>query len=120
MKTYSFERLNVWKESIELVRCIYSTTAKFPKVEKFGLCNQIRRASISISSNLAEGSSRIAKKDQARFTVMAYSSALEVLNHLIISKELCYIQQDDYIFAREKIEKITNMMNALKKSQLND
>ena len=119
MKQYSFERLNVWKESIDLVQIIYKLSNKFPDEEKYGLCSQMKRACISISSNLAEGSSRLSNKDQARFTVMAYSSALEVLNQLIISKELCYIQQDDYIFAREKIEKITNMMNALKKSQLN-
>lgn len=55
MKTYSFEKLNVWKQSLELIKMIYKITKHFPSEEKFGLTSQIRRASISIASNLAEG-----------------------------------------------------------------
>jgi len=59
MFEYSFEKLEVWKESVRLVKLIYTITLQFPKEEKFGLVSQLRRASVSISSNLAEGTSRI-------------------------------------------------------------
>lgn len=114
---YSFEKLEVWKISKDFVIEIYKTTSSFPKEELFGLTSQIRRAAISIPANLAEGSSRTSIKDQARFTVLSYSSALEVLNHIIISKDLKYISNDDYALLRKKLEKITNMLNALSKAQ---
>lgn len=117
MFEYSFEKLEVWRISKDFVADIYKLTSKFPKEELFGLTSQIRRAAISIPSNLAEGSSRYSIKDQARFTVISYSSALEVLNHLIISKDLGFISKQEYISLREKIEKITNMLNALSKAQ---
>jgi len=119
MKTYSFEKLEVWKESIELVKSIYKITSAFLSEEKFGLISQLRRASVSISSNLSEGTSRNTNKDKAHFTTMSFSSAMEVLNQLIISKELNFISENDYILVRNKLEKITNMPNALRNSQLN-
>ena len=119
MKIYSFEKLEVWQESVVLVKLIYSITEAFPSDEKFGLSSQLRRASISISSNLAEGTSRKTQKDKAHFTTISFSSAMEVLNQLIISKDLGFINDNDYTLAREKIEKITNMLNALRNYQLN-
>ncbi len=119
MYIYSFEKLSVWKESIELVKIIYKITNRFPSEEKFGLTSQLRRASISISSNLAEGTSRNTNKDKAHFTTISFSSAMEVLNQFIISKELNFVLEKDYILVRVKIEKITNMLNALRKSQIN-
>jgi len=68
MYTYSFEKLEVWKLARELVKEIYRLTEKFPSEEKFGLIGQLRRASVSVSSNLAEGSSRKSAKEQAHFT----------------------------------------------------
>lgn len=118
MYIFSFEKLNVWKESIALVKSIYRLTNSFPSDEKFGLVSQLRRASISISSNIAEGTSRNTNKDKAHFTTISYSSAMEVLNQLIISKELEFISEEDYLKAREQIYKISNMLNALRKSQL--
>lgn len=119
MKTYSFEKLEVWKESIELVKSIYKISSTFPPEEKFGLISQLRRASVSISSNLSEGTSRNTNKDKAHFTTLSFSSAMEVLNQLIISKELNFVSENDYILVRNKIEKITNMLNALRNAQLN-
>ena len=119
MKIYSFEKLIVWQESKEFIKVIYKITKDFPSDERFGLISQLRRATVSIASNLAEGTSRKTNKDQARFTVISYSSAMEVLNQLIISKELSYISENDYILARQKLEKITNLLNALQKAQLN-
>lgn len=93
---YSFEKLEVWKESIELVKSIYQVTTKFPTEEKFGLISQLRGASVSISSNISEGTSRITNNDKAHFTTMTFSSAMEVLNQLIIVKELEFISINDY------------------------
>ena len=118
MYTFSFEKLEVWKESIALSKNIYTLTKKFPKEEKFGLVNQLRRSVNSISSNLAEGTSRDTSKDKAHFTTMAYSSLMEVLNHLIISQELNYISEVNYLEIRKQISKISNLLNGLKKAQL--
>ncbi len=84
MYTYSFEKLEVWKEAKEFTKNIYAITSEFPELEKFGLVSQLRRASVSVCSNIAEGSARNSNKDKAHFTTMAFSSAVEVLNQLII------------------------------------
>ncbi|OGS70388.1 MAG: four helix bundle protein [Flavobacteria bacterium RIFCSPLOWO2_12_FULL_35_11] len=119
MYLYSFEKLEVWKCSVDFTKSIYELTTYFPENEKFGLTSQLRRASISIASNLAEGTSRSTNKDKAHFTTMAFSSLMEVLNQLILSKELNFIAEKDYEKLREDINKISNMLNALRKSQLN-
>ncbi len=117
---FSFEKLNVWVDSKELVKLIYTITKNFPDEEKFGLTSQLRRASISIASNLAEGTSRKTNKDKAHFTTIAFSSLIEVLNQIILSKELNFIQETEYQTVRTEIEKISNKLNALRKSQLNN
>jgi len=116
---FSFEKLNVWIDSKELVKMIYLMTRKFPEDEKFGLTSQLRRATISIASNLAEGTSRNSNKDKAYFTTMAFSSLMEVLNQVIIAEELEYLLESDYIKIRNQIEKVSNKLNALRKTQLN-
>ena len=80
MYIFSFEKLEVWIESKEFTKQIYAITSKFPDTEKFGLISQIRRASISIASNIAEGSARKSFKDKAHFSTIAFGSAVEVLN----------------------------------------
>lgn len=116
---FSFEKLQVWVDSKELVKLIYAATGKFPDEEKFGLSNQLRRAAVSIASNLAEGSSRVTNKDKAYFSTIAFSSLMEVLNQIIIAKELKFIDEDNFTVLREQIEKISNKLNALRKTQLN-
>jgi len=119
MYLYSFEKLEVWKESVNLVKMTYHFTKTYPDDEKFGLVSQMRRASISIASNISEGTSRKTSKDKAHFTTISYSSTMELLNQLIISKELNYIKQNVYETTRLQINKIANMLNALRKHQLN-
>ena len=80
MHFYSFEKLEVWKETIQLAAKTYKITDLFPKEEKFGLISQMRRCSVSVSSNITEGTARLTNKDKAHFMTMAYSSALELLN----------------------------------------
>lgn len=116
MKIYGFEKLEVWHDAKNLAVLIYKMTDSLPNTEKFGLVNQIRRAIISVSSNIAEGSTRSTKKDQAHFYTMAYSSMIEVLSQLIISNELGYISQFKLAEVRGEIEKVTNKLNALRNS----
>jgi len=117
MYTYPFEKLGVWYDAKELAKSIYLLTSSFPSSEKYGLISQLRRASISICSNLSEGSSRSTKKDQSHFATLAFSSAMEVINQLIISQELGYIDHGAYCECRRKIEPLTNKLNALRNSQ---
>jgi len=114
MHTYSFEKLEVWNEAIQLAVKTYKVTELYPSEEKFGLTSQMRRCSVSISSNISEGTARLTNKDKAHFMTMAYSSALELLNQTIISKELEFISEEDYKNIRFKVESITNKINALR------
>lgn len=120
MYVYSFEKLEVWKESKKLTKIIYQITSRYPENEKFGLTSQLRRASISVCSNLAERSARITPKDKAHFSTMAYSSLIEVLNQIIISYELDFIDESDYLNFRNLIESLSNKINSLRKFQLNE
>lgn len=116
---FSFEKLDVWKLSVELVKEIYKITKNYPDEEKFGLVSQLRRAAISISSNIAEGSSRISNKDKAHFTQISFGSLMELLCQLTISKELRYIDERQLLLIRGRIEEISNKLNSLRNYQLN-
>jgi four helix bundle protein len=119
MYIYSFEKLDVWNEAKMLTITIYKTTKLFPDNEKFGLTSQLRRATASIASNIAEGSARKTNKDKAHFTTLAFSSAVEVLNQIIIAYELNFISREAYTNLRQSIESITNKLNALRNYQIN-
>jgi len=116
MHQYGFEKLRVWQKSRELTKHIYLITKNYPAEEKFGLVSQMRRSAISISSNIAEGSSRKSTKDQSHFYNMAYSSGLELLSQSILSLDLQLINEATYKELRESIEQITKQLNALSKS----
>jgi four helix bundle protein len=113
---YAFEKLDVWQKSRVLAKEIYTVTKSFPADEKFGLTSQIRRATISISSNIAEGSTRLRTRDKSRFYEIAYGSLIEVLNQLIISQDLQYLIPDDFIRLSAQIDEISRMLLALHKS----
>ena len=117
-KTYSFESLEVWKEARILSRDIYRLTKKYPEEEKFGITSQMRRSCISISSNLAEGTSRISFLDQARFTEISFGSLMELLNQLILSFDLEYLKEDMLSSLRTMIDSIGYKLNSLRNSQL--
>ena len=119
MHLYSFEKLEVWKRAKGLCIFVYQLTLKFPENEKFGLVSQMRRAAISVASNIAEGSSRVSKKEQSHFYTVSYSSTIELLNQLIISNELNFISMDELQNARIMIEEITRGLSRLNKATLN-
>lgn len=118
MRLYSFEKLDVWEKSRTLVKNVYQISKCFPDDEKFGLTSQIRRAAISITSNIAEGSSRNSGKEQARFTEYAFGSLMEVLSQLISANDLEYISANEINDQRPLIEEIGNKLNKLKETQL--
>ena len=113
-----FEGLEVWQLSKELAAKIYIETEIFPKIEQFGLTNQIRRACVSIMSNIAEGSARGSDKDFARFISMALGSCAEVKSQLILASELTYLSQNKFVGFITKIDSIGRMLKALKNSIL--
>lgn len=115
-KIYSFEKLNVWKTAAKLDKAIFDLTKKFPKKEDFILTSQIQRASISICSNIAEGSGRRKGKDQGQFYKIAYSSLLEVINQLLLAINRGYLTEEEFIQHFEQdIQIIMNQLRALYK-----
>ena len=96
-KIYSFEKLQVWQTAAKLDKSIFELTKKFPKKEEYILISQIQRASISICSNIAEGSGRRKGKDQGQFYKIAYSSLLEVINQLLLAINREYLTEEQFI-----------------------
>ena len=115
---YSFEDLDAWKEARALVKLTYSVTSKFPNSEIYGITNQMRRAAISVSSNISEGAGRISRKDQAHFYQIAYSSLLELLNQFYTSYDLNYLSLDQLNSLQVDINKVSYKINQLIKSVL--
>ncbi len=108
--------LDVWKKSIEFVTNIYKTTKSFPKSEVYGLVSQIRRAAVSVPSNIAEGAVRKGKAEFRQFLFIALSSAAEIDTQLMISKNLAYIDQNSYDILIEELNTISRMIQGLIKS----
>jgi four helix bundle protein len=111
--TYGFEKMAVWQLARQTVKLIYLKTKNFPKEETFGITSQIRRAGVSICCNLAEGSARISSTDQHRFYEIAFGSAVEVVNLLIICCDLEYLSDGDYAMIRTDVERLTWQINNL-------
>jgi len=111
----TFENLEAWVKGVQLAVDIYRITRKFPKEEVYGLTSQIRRAVISISSNLAEGAGRPSKKDFGRFVNIAIGSLNETESLLIVSSKLGFIHQDVYLETRGNVEELGRILNGLKK-----
>jgi len=119
MYQFAFEKLDVWNEAKHLTKDLYVKTKLFPESEKFGLINQIRRAAVSVCSNIAEGSSRRHLKEQIVFYQIAYSSLMEVMNQVIISADLDFIDNEYQAEIRERILRISRMLNGLRNSTRN-
>jgi four helix bundle protein len=117
MKVYSFEKLECWQQARQLAVWTYNTTRTFPAEEKFGMVSQMRRAAVSIASNIAEGTSRKTAKDQNHFSTISYSSTIELLNDLIIANDLKFLPDEAYLTGREKIEYQTFLIAQLRKTQ---
>ena len=111
--TYSFEKLNVWQEAKKLVVDVYQLLDCFPKFEKYALCDQIRRAVVSVPSNIAEGSGRKSLKEQIRFLEISYGSLMETFNQLLIAIDLTYITEESVEAIKPRIDAVAKMINGL-------
>lgn len=109
----SYKQLIVWQKSIQLVKEIYILTNNFPKNELFGLTSQMRRASVSIPSNIAEGRCRSIRKDFANFLRNAFASGAELETQIIISKELPHTKNNNYQLIDKLLDEIMRMLNIM-------
>ena len=113
----TFRNLNVYIKSKELVKQIYELLKKFPREEQFALCDQLRRAVISIPSNIAEGLGRVSTKEQIHFLEIAYGSLREVDCQLDIAKDLAYISDDELSDVEKQIEKVAALIAGMRKQR---
>jgi len=112
---HNYRELKIWHKAIDLSVDIYELVADYPNDEKFGLVSQLRRASVSVPSNIAEGSSRGSEKDFARFLTMSLGSLFEIETQLIISQRVNYIKNDELEEFKTKIIDLIRMIMAFKK-----
>lgn len=112
----SFVDLATWKEAHKLVLAIYKMTKQFPQDEKFGLIIQLRRAAVSVSSNIAEGFSRNTGKEKVQFYYIALGSLTEVQNQLIIAKDLSYMSESRFDELMKQVIVVNKLVNGMIKS----
>ena len=112
----SFTDLEVWKEGHGLALSIYRITECFPDKEKFGLTSQLRRAAISVTSNIAEGFNRGNVKDKIRFYLFSRGSLAEIQNQLLIARDIGYLKREDFEVMASKTILIHKLINGLIKS----
>ncbi|MCL6096365.1 MAG: four helix bundle protein [Patescibacteria group bacterium] len=115
-KIKSFTDLNAWKEAHKLVVMIYKITKDFPKEETYSLTDQVKRCSVSITSNIAEGFSRQSKKEKIQFYFTAKGSLTELQNQLLVAKDVEYLDKNEFKSAAEQTVVVHKLINGLIKS----
>lgn len=118
MEIYQFERLAAWQKAKELVIAIYQLLENFPQYEQFALSNQLRRAAISLPSNIAEGTGRISAKEKIHFLEISYGSLMEAYCQLQIAAELCYISAADLKDIKPLFFETSRLISGLRNSYL--
>ena len=113
---FNFEKLDVWRKAIEFADLVYSLTGAVPDNDSFGLTSQMRRAAVSISSNIAEGSSRFSRDDYARFLEIATGSLFEVVSHSFIATKQGFISDQDRLRLYSAAEEQSRMLSGLRRS----
>lgn len=108
------QNLDAWQQAMRLVKMTYQVTQSFPRDERFGLISQMRRAAVSIPSNLAEGSARNTKKEMAQFVGVAKGSLSELETQMLISSELGYLAPQHDLFAQ--LERVAQLLSGLHRS----
>ena len=123
MEVFGYRKLIAYQKAKEVVKRTYKLLKKFPSEEKFAMCDQLRRASVSITSNIAEGVNRFSVKDKARFIEIAYGSLMEVSSQFEIAEELGYITAADRLSIDQLIEEearlLSGLLNSYKPSDSN-
>ena len=115
---FVFEKLDTWHKSIDFADTVYRVTRSFPSDERFGITSQMRRAAVSISSNIAEGSSRFSKADFARFLEIATGSLFEVVSQSFIARRQGFLNDVDFQKLYNAAEEQGRMLSGLRNSQL--
>lgn len=113
---FNFEKLEVWKKSIEFADFVYTKTRTFPDDERFGLTSQMRRAAVSVSSNIAEGASRHSKDDYARFLEIATGSVFEIVSQSFIAQRQGYLSEENRQRLYAAAEEQSRMLSGLRRS----
>lgn len=116
LSIFGFENLEVWQLARTLIKEVYKEISSYPSYERYALCDQLRRASVSVSSNIAEGSARFSAKDQLRFYDMAYSSLVEVRSELLVAFDLGYSTEERIDEISKNIIRVAQMLAALMNS----
>jgi len=116
MKIQSYKDLIAWQESHKLVLAIYKVTKTFPREEQFGLVNQLRRAAVSITSNIAEGFSRNTFKEKQQFYQISKGSLLEVDSQMLIARDIGYLSRDVHLQIESQINVIGRLITGLIRS----
>ena len=109
----NYRELIVWQEAIKIAKAVYELTGKFPKHEVYALADQIRRAAVSVPSNIAEGQARKSPGDFKRFLHIALGSLAEVDTQLVLAQEFGYLNKEDIAFMDEKIQNLRMKLYAL-------
>jgi four helix bundle protein len=113
---FNLEKLDVWKKAIEFADLVYNSTRTFPAEERFGLTNQMRRAAVSISSNIAEGTSRISQTDFKRFVEIATGSVFEVMSQAFVGRRQGWLNDNSFSQLYSAAEEVGRMLSGLRKS----
>ena len=116
MDKFSFEDLNAYKYSRALVKSIYTLLDKFPYSERNALTDQLRRAVISVPSNIAEGMGRMSSKEQAHFIEISYGSLMEVLCQIQLARDLGYISDEELLEKKVQIQSTAKLISGLRSS----
>lgn len=111
---HNFKELKVWQEAMKLAKDIIIETRNFPTEEKYGLVSQLRRASVSIPSNIAEGTSRTSSNEFKRFLEIALGSAFELKTQSLLSRDVAYLSSDKYEQLKTPLAAIQKMTLGLK------
>ena len=120
MKKYNYKDLDLYKAAKDLVLSVYALLRKFPKEAQYALCDQLRRAAISIPSNIAEGSGRTSAKDQAHFFEIAFGSLMEIECQLDIACDLGYISNEELESLNAQIARVAAMLSGMRRKLLGE
>ena len=113
---FKFEKLDVWQKAIDFADLVYSKSKPFPSDERFGLTNQMRRAAVSVSSNIAEGSSRFSDTDFARFVEIATGSLFEVVSEATVAKRQGFLSNESFVVIYKAAEEQGRMLSGLRRT----
>ena len=118
--TFSFENILAWQKAHSLTILVYQITRNFPEDERFGLTSQFRRAAVSVEANIAEGYKKISKADKLRFLNISEGSLAECRNYIILSRDLYFINEEEYNNLYLALEESSRLLTAYSKGIINN